>query len=211
LSVLVEKPKKVYVERTLRILHVSDMHCATDSLAKVLMREEYDLVIATGDFECVDTAEVLARARGEVYAVTGNMDNPAIYRKLNNMGILIDGKIVIYEDLAIGGIGGLDFKGSMSRLEKELKEFNKIDILVTHHPPKGILDEPRPGYHIGLEDLKKLVGLVNPKLHLFGHVHEEQGHVVKGGTVYVNSGPLIQGYYTVIIYSSNITVHKRKI
>jgi len=116
LSILVERVRRVEVSRSLKILHVSDVHCATENLVRVLRGEDYDVVIASGDFECVDTAEALANASSEVYAVTGNMDNPAVYRKLANMGVLVDGRVAVYEDLYIAGVGGLDFKGSLSRL-----------------------------------------------------------------------------------------------
>lgn len=212
MSILVERVSRVEVGRYLKILHVSDVHCATDNLVKVLRSESYDLVIASGDFECVDTAEALVNASSDVYAVTGNLDNPAVYRKLNNMGILIDGRIVAYEELYIAGVGGLDFKGSLSRLERELGDFNaRIAILVTHHPPKGVLDEPREGLHIGLPELWSLVERLKPRLHLFGHVHEKPGYTAKGDTVYVNAGPLKKGYYALINMGAGVTVQVKRL
>lgn len=212
MSILVERTKRVEVERHLRVLHVSDVHCATDNLVKVLRGEDYDLVIASGDFECVDTAEALANASSEVYAVTGNMDNAAVYRKLGNMGVLIDGRVAVYEDLYIAGVGGLDFKGSLSKLQRELRDLDaRIAILVTHHPPKGILDEPRAGLHIGLQEVLELVERLKPRLHLFGHVHEKPGYVTRENIVHVNAGPLKRGYYAMINISAGITVQIKQI
>lgn len=199
MSVLVERVSGVELGRVLRILHVSDVHCATDKLVRVLRGEEYDLVIASGDFECVDTAEALANAGSDVFAITGNMDNPAVYRKLSSMGVLLDGRIAVFDVLYIAGVGGLDFKGSVAKLKRELGEIKaRISILVTHHPPKGILDEPREGLHIGLNEVLNLVERLKPRLHLFGHVHERPGYVAKGGTLHVNAGPLVNGYYAII-------------
>ncbi len=199
LSLLAERVTSIGVGRPLRILHVSDVHCATDMLIRVLREEEYDLVIASGDFECVDTAEALANASSDVFAVTGNMDNPAVYRKLNSMGVLLDGRVAVFEELYIAGVGGLDFKGSLAKLQRELGELQaRVAILVTHHPPKGILDEPREGLHIGLGEILNLVERLKPRLHLFGHVHEKPGYMVRGETVHVNAGPLKKGYYALI-------------
>lgn len=54
---------------------------------------------------------------------------------------------------------------------------NNIDILITHGPPFGILDR---AYNtnwekVGCEDLFNAVKRVQPKLHVFGHVHEGYG------------------------------------
>jgi Icc-related predicted phosphoesterase len=196
---LVERVSGVEFGRPLRVLHVSDVHCATDKLVRVLRDEEYDVVIASGDFECVDTAEALANASSDVFAVTGNMDNAAVYRKLSSMGVLLDGRVAVFEELYIAGVGGLDFKGSLARLQRELGELKaRVAILVTHHPPRGILDEPREGLHIGLSEISNLVERLRPRLHLFGHVHERPGYLAKGETLYVNAGPLKRGYYALI-------------
>lgn len=53
------------------------------------------------------------------------------------------------------------------------------DILVTHGPPKGILDEARNLDRCGSETLYDLLysGKIRPKLHIFGHIHEAHGEV----------------------------------
>lgn len=50
-----------------------------------------------------------------------------------------------------------------------------IDILVTHGPPLGILDETEEGRKVGCEDLREAVLRVKPKIHCFGHIHEQGG------------------------------------
>ncbi|MDR2112483.1 MAG: serine/threonine protein phosphatase, partial [Candidatus Accumulibacter sp.] len=52
-----------------------------------------------------------------------------------------------------------------------------IDILVTHCPPKGILDEGRWGCPI----LRDLVKNGKPKIHLFGHCHKMAGRMTRAG------------------------------
>ena len=48
------------------------------------------------------------------------------------------------------------------------------DILITHGPPFGILDDVPRQYFIentGCEELRKRVETIKPKLHIFGHIH----------------------------------------
>jgi len=57
-----------------------------------------------------------------------------------------------------------------------------IDILITHGPPYGILDNG-----LGCEELRKYVDQIQPILHAFGHIHEAKGVLQKHSTTYVNS------------------------
>lgn len=59
--------------------------------------------------------------------------------------------------------------------EKWAKIPNGIDVLVTHGPPAGVGDRgPTPG-RLGCEDLRTRVREVAPRLHLFGHIHQDGG------------------------------------
>jgi Icc-related predicted phosphoesterase len=67
-----------------------------------------------------------------------------------------------------------------------------LDILVTHQPPKGIFDDDgRPGGR-GNAGLLKLVEKHQPKVHLFGHLHEHYGSVFENGnTTFANAAMCI--------------------
>jgi len=77
-----------------------------------------------------------------------------------------------------------------------------IDLLLTHEPPKGILDrvtfkqskyKVRPGedpLSAGSRTLRKALDQLNgkgPRLHIFGHIHEARGVWRENGTLYVNA------------------------
>ena len=62
-----------------------------------------------------------------------------------------------------------------------------IDVLVTHGPPRGILDTTSRGEAVGCDDLLEAVQRIRPRLHLFGHIHEAYGQVTQGGTTFVNA------------------------
>jgi Icc-related predicted phosphoesterase len=73
-----------------------------------------------------------------------------------------------------------------------------IDVLVTHSPPHGILDEVarrlpflagvwESDTHVGCEELRTAVERLRPRLHVFGHIHEGYGRESRHGTDFVNA------------------------
>lgn len=75
------------------------------------------------------------------------------------------------------------------------------DILITHGPPMGVLDgvqnafhDPYNVTHVGCPHLMKAIERVNPKLHIFGHIHEEHGHKYKDKTLFINAAILNDAY-----------------
>ena len=71
------------------------------------------------------------------------------------------------------------------------------DILITHGPPKGILDVTRDfnsgvPIHVGSKSLRRHVeNRIKPMIHAFGHIHDEQGisnfgKLIRQSTQYIN-------------------------
>jgi len=69
-----------------------------------------------------------------------------------------------------------------------------VDVLITHGPPLGILDETMHGECVGCEDLLEKINTVKPKYHIFGHIHEGYGSISKNGTHFINASILDVGY-----------------
>ncbi len=64
----------------------------------------------------------------------------------------------------------------------------EVDILITHAPPRGVLDEGSKWYHRNMPTLKPLVDCVQPDYYFCGHMHLDGGKQVKReGTTYVNA------------------------
>ena len=61
-----------------------------------------------------------------------------------------------------------------------------IDVLVTHGPPAGFGDMCDHGEAVGCADLLRHLGRIKPRLHLFGHIHEDRGEWQLGPTRLVN-------------------------
>lgn len=59
------------------------------------------------------------------------------------------------------------------------------DVLVTHRPPYGILDYADQTNY-GSATLLRRVHEIKPRLHLFGHIHQQYGVLKRGETTYSN-------------------------
>ena len=83
---------------------------------------------------------------------------------------------------------------TLSRITDEVVQANP-DILLTHSPPANILDLCHDGDRAGIVPLRNALagGSMNPRLHLFGHIHECGGRQEEiEGTLFVNSATTIQ-------------------
>jgi len=130
--------------------------------------------------------------------IAGNHDfplerQPELAKQLTNCNYLIDQSVTV---------DGVKFYGSpwqpwfydwAFNLDKAgLKRvWAKIpidtDVLVTHGPPKAILDMTSRGAYAGCDELVTRLKDVRPKVHIFGHIHEGYGYLEQNGTLYVNA------------------------
>jgi Icc-related predicted phosphoesterase len=68
------------------------------------------------------------------------------------------------------------------------------EILITHGPVHGILDNTNSGHLAGCEDLLNQVNDIKPKVHICGHIHEAYGVIEKGKTKFINASVLNERY-----------------
>lgn len=72
-----------------------------------------------------------------------------------------------------------------------------LDFLITHIPPKYILDQNQEGRSIGCSQLTEKVKIAKPKYHIFGHVHEKGGqHQNSWETRFINVAVKNRLYFT---------------
>ncbi len=79
---------------------------------------------------------------------------------------------------------------SRDRLKELQETYNNVtvDLLITHAPPKGTLDEGGKWYRGKIPTLAPLVQQLAPKYYFCGHMHLDGGKSeVKDGTTYVNA------------------------
>ncbi len=72
-------------------------------------------------------------------------------------------------------------------------EIDGVDVLITHAPPYGILDQDG-SIHYGSYELLSRVTAVRPRIHLFGHIHKANGLEERGGTVFSNAAMMDEHY-----------------
>lgn len=66
-----------------------------------------------------------------------------------------------------------------------------LDVLITHCPPRYILDLAARGEHLGCEQLALRIKDAKPRFHVFGHIHEHRGlSVTTSPTTYYNCSML---------------------
>jgi predicted phosphodiesterase len=69
-----------------------------------------------------------------------------------------------------------------------------IDILITHGPMFGTLDSNKSGQLVGCKDLFNRINEIDPKVHVFGHIHEAYGQIEKKGIEFINASVLDEKY-----------------
>jgi Icc-related predicted phosphoesterase len=82
------------------------------------------------------------------------------------------------------------FDCAFGREEPELKEIwakveDKIDILVSHCPPFGVMDQYK-GTNTGCKALLDKVNQLKPKYHVFGHNRDCHGKDERDGTTFIS-------------------------
>jgi Icc-related predicted phosphoesterase len=68
------------------------------------------------------------------------------------------------------------------------------DVLITHTPPMGILDQNRHGRHCGCPELQRRLVDLRPRIHCFGHIHASGGSLDLRGTTFVNASMVDSQY-----------------
>jgi len=121
--------------------------------------------------------------------------------------VLLNDESIIIDDVKIHGspitpnFGRWAFM--KARGEQIQQHWHKIpsdtDILITHGPPHKILDEVQDTWrggsiNTGCEMLWDRVRQVEPKIHVFGHIHEGAGSAKMGKTEFINASVLDERY-----------------
>lgn len=145
--------------------------------------------------------------------IAGNHDfgfqnpDPAIHNAITD---LLDSYAVTYLQDSSVTINGIKFYGSpwtpefnnwaFNMTAEQLKEKwvsipEDTDVLITHGPPKGILDVTREGLSVGDPALTQALSRVRPAIHAFGHIHEDYGtRIFEEGNVCINASSVNRNY-----------------
>ena len=208
----------------MKIWHISDTH-TYHGLLKV--PEDIDMVIHSGDATnprdlYASEQEMLnfiswfgsLPIKHKVF-VAGNHDLCIERNLVTKIDFMKNGIVYLENDYAeVEGIKiwgspftpsfgqGWAFNKKRSALHDIWKEIpDDVDIVVVHGPPKGILDL---AYHqlnciefCGDEALRKRMYLLNPKLCLFGHIHNNE-NIINAGTMKLSNHDTIYSNGSVV-------------
>jgi Icc-related predicted phosphoesterase len=179
------------------ITHISDTHGYHQRIKLI----GGDILIHSGDIldfkEKISIEETIEWIDKTPYEykiiVLGNHDEELLKFKLPNKTILLNNELISIFDIKFYGLSATlkeinpkCFNESTElEIENELKNEN-FDILITHGPPKGILDN-KFNNNIGSASLLDYVKKHNPKYHLFGHAHHLKGTYNNGLTTFSNA------------------------
>lgn len=199
----------------MRIVCVSDTHMAHRGLAV----PEGDVLVHAGDATSTGTADEVDRFLGWFSAqkhphkilIAGNHDwlfqqapdiAHLLLEKHQGISYLQDSGVVI-EGVRFWGSPWqpwfCDWAFNLPRKGQRIREArNQIpmgtDVLVTHCPPHGILDQVHGGEHLGCEELAIRLAMVKPRVHLFGHIHDSFGVAQSTTTTYINACVSTESY-----------------
>jgi Icc-related predicted phosphoesterase len=100
------------------------------------------------------------------------------------------------EEFQVSHLKNVSYVGYKNFSAEEIQQHwekipNDTDILITHTPPKGILDETNKQIEVGCPYLRKTIETQQPKLHIFGHLHENYGKVRLNNTLFINATSFI--------------------
>lgn len=85
---------------------------------------------------------------------------------------------------------GWNWTLTSSRLKEILANHSQTsaDLVITHAPPRGVLDEKSKWYHRRTPTLRPLVEAIQPRYYLCGHMHHDGGQqLTQGNTLFVNA------------------------
>jgi predicted phosphodiesterase len=124
-------------------------------------------------------------------------------------GIIIPDNVIYLEDSEVV-IDGIKIYGSpwqpeffdwafnLKRGEPLMDKWNMIptdtDIIVTHGPAFGVLDNTIQGLRVGCEDLIRRILDVTPKIHVCGHIHYGYGMTKHFDVNFINAASLGERY-----------------
>ena len=189
----------------LRIVAVADTHTFQSELGAL---PDGDVFVHAGDLCRAGTLDELGPVAAWIRAlphrhkvvVPGNHDGCFAATPRAARALLGDGVTVLLDEAA--AIAGLRFWGSPWQPAFHDWAFNLprgaalaekwalippgTDVLVTHGPPAGLGD--RSGYEgrRGCDALRARVEAIAPRLHLFGHIHQDGGAWQRGATHFAN-------------------------
>lgn len=192
----------------MRLLLFSDVHRDAAAARRLVERASaFDVVVGAGDFATMrrglgGVIDVLEAIERPAVLVAGNSESYEELREacaswenahvLHGSGVVLDG--IPFFGLG-GGVPVTPFGSWSYDLTEDEASVLLADcpdggVLVTHSPPKGVLDRDSGGRSLGSTAVRETVERCRPRLVVCGHIHQSGGQEARlGESVVVNAGP----------------------
>jgi hypothetical protein len=212
----------------MRIAYVVDVHDRFEAVPEALARiGEVGVLLVGGDVTTGGTPDAATRAIElwqplvpRLLAVAGNMDSAEIDTRLVDLGVSIDGRGVLIDDVGVAGISAaplspmhtpyeLDDDEILRRGEAGLGAIRaaRVRIFCPHAPPHDTKCDRLPsGEHVGSVVLRRLIEREQPDIVFCGHIHQARGIDFIGETRIVNPGPVSAGHYAVFEVAESLSL-----
>ena len=192
----------------MKLLLFSDLHSDFPGASKLVeLSRKVDVVVGAGDY-CL-----ARRGLGDIIAALSPIPKPTVLVPGNaesheelayachswpNAHVL-HGSQTTLDDVTFYGIGGgipitpfgawsYDFSEDEAR--KLLMDMQPGGVLISHSPPRGVLDLSSDGRSLGSEAVREIIDIKKPGLVVCGHIHGSAGQIAQlGQTSVINAGP----------------------
>lgn len=182
--------------------------CTSGSLRLVIVSDTHrsyrhpipsgDIWIHAGDSELTASemdSWAMSLPHAHKLVVCGNMDRrlEGEKQKLRNVTYLQDSDVNISGIKLYGSPWTPEFTGIFQLEDPQAAKVvwekvpPDVDVLITHGPPRGILDRTSRGLRVGDSALLSVVERINPRVHCFGHIHESYGTMQNENTTFCNA------------------------
>ncbi|MBO9474268.1 metallophosphoesterase family protein [Shimia sp. R10_1] len=190
----------------MKILAFSDLHRARVHAARLVeASKEADLVIAAGDFtnhrqDLAGALALISDISTPMVMVPGNNESEAELRAAApNNAVVLHGEAHEFEGLKLFGLGYAvpvtpfkDWSCDLDEAEAAamLANCDAADILISHSPPKGVVDVASNGLSLGSTAVLDTIKRIAPPLVVCGHIHDCWGQsAMVGDSRVMNLGP----------------------
>ena len=212
----------------MKILAISDIHGDMEKAGQIIAREfPFDVIVVAGDLttygttrDAEDALQQLLSYKKPVFAVAGNMDPPELENTFDVLGVSINGKGVIVDEVGVFGVSASPYSPLNTPYEISEEEIlqraeagwqdvrtARWKIFVPHAPPLDTAaDKLVSGKHVGSKSVRKFIQHRQPHVTICGHIHEARCQDRIGSTQIINCGPAGSGYYGMLTISSEVVV-----
>jgi Icc-related predicted phosphoesterase len=190
-----------------KLLAFSDLHRNVGQAANLVeMSAQADVVIGAGDFASIheglaETIDALAAIEKPTILVPGNNETEKALRAAASdweAATVLHGERTTIDGVEFFGLGAgvpttpwdwsFDLDDAAAR--EMLEPCPQGAVLVLHSPPRGHCDTNSEGTHFGSPALLEAIEEKQPRLSVFGHIHESWGcESSVDGTPLRNLGP----------------------